>query len=83
MPSLGIKHNGLMTTLGTKAKRLAYGLGTRLMPPQISNIIAPVKTALELGSMISNLIPNKSNSADLQYMPTGVRNTLEKKGKKR
>jgi hypothetical protein len=83
MPSLGIKHNGLMTTLGTKAKRLAYGLGTRLMPPQISNIIAPVKTALELGSMISNLIPNKSNSADLQYMPTGVQNTLEKKGKRR
>ena len=83
MPTLGTKHNGFLKTLGTKSKYSAYGLETRLMSPQISNIITPIKTALKLGSVISNLIPNKSNSADLQYMPTEMRNTLEKKGKRR
>ena len=28
MPPLGIKHNGILKTLGTKSKSLAYGLGT-------------------------------------------------------
>ena len=82
MPALGQKHNFQPKGLGVKSKSMAYTLGNRAFN-QVSNMIAPNKPGLQItGIGVNNLIPNKSNSADIQYMPTGMRNNLEKRSKK-
>jgi len=82
MPGLGQKLNSQSKGLGVKSKSMAYGLGNKSLN-QVSNVMTPNKVGLQMtGTGVSNLIPNKSNSADIQYMPTGMRNSLEKRSKK-
>jgi hypothetical protein len=85
MPGLGQKLSSQSKGLGVKSKSMAYSLGNKsfVVPHQVSNIITPNKVGLQItGTGVSNLIPNNSNSADIQYMPTGMRNSLEKRSKK-
>ena len=84
MTGLGQKLNAQAKGLGVKSKSLAFTLGSKsfVVPHQVSNVITPNKIGLQItGIGVNNLIPNKSNSGDIQYLPTGMRNSLEKRKK--
>lgn len=83
MVGLGQKLNSQIKGLGVKHKSLANTLGNKnaIIPHSISNIITPNKPVVQItGIGVSNLIPNHSNSASLQYLPTGMK-SLEKRKK--
>ena len=80
MNALGHKQHSQIKGLGVKHKSFAQTLGSKGMPPQISNIQTPNKPFIQItGLGQNNLIPNKSNSSSLQYLPTGMKSKLEKK----
>lgn len=84
MPAFGQRSNTQVKGLGVKSKSMAYGLGQKSfsIPHQVTNIIAQNKPGLQItGIGVNNLIPNKANSGDIQYMPMGMRNSLEKRKK--
>ena len=81
MKGLGQKLNSQVKGLGVKSKSLVFGLGNKqaIIPHSISNIITPNKPIVA-GLNLNQLIPNSSNTNNIQYLPTGLKQSnLEKR----
>jgi hypothetical protein len=70
---IGVKHTKKPHTLGTKLSKAIIGLGNKTLPytqASAGTLAKGLGTVLGLG--INNLLPNSSNTAELQYMPMGM-----------
>lgn len=89
MKFLGQKLSKNVKGLGTKSKMtpLSLGVKTSAVPSSLQNIIVPNRqSSTSNGVQQTNLLPNTSNSTNIQYLPTGMKNrppsskySLEKK----
>lgn len=82
MKGLGQKFNSQARGLGVKHKSLAYTLGSKqIIPHLVSNIISPNKPIVT-GLSVNQLIPNSSNASNIQYLPTGMKQSYLEKRKR-
>lgn len=84
MTGLGQKENTQAKGLGVKHKTYPYTLGNKqIITPRpvfvVDNIMFPNKPVLQItGLKKDNLIQSSPSIPHIQYLPTGLKNTLEK-----